>query len=180
MLLDHIPSGKDAIIESGRSLTAHTCGYTHRMWRYSLSLVFAALVLGCSGIIEGAETTLTTPDGRPIVWADWVSDHSPVAVLLWASWVPDAERTLADLDAIVAATGRRGLDFVVVAVQEPLDEASKSLAGTEVSWLHDRYGRLLKDYRVVAIPRLLVFADDGRLIERLEIDQDSMRHWGSE
>lgn len=127
-----------------------------------------------------AGTALTMPDGSPVVWSEWVADQAPVAVLLWASWVPSAEETLNDLDQITAAARAHGLDLVVVAVQETLEEAAESLEGVDVVWLHDRYGHLLKDYRVVVIPRLLVFAEDGRVVEQLEVSPRSLRAWGGE
>ena len=129
---------------------------------------------------SGAETTLTTPGGNPVVWSSWVSENAPVAVLLWASWEPDADKVLADLDSIADAAKSRNLGFVVVAVQEPLEEATESLGSAGVDWLHDRYGRLLKDYRVVSIPRLLILSDDGRVVERLGADPASLKTWGGE
>jgi len=139
--------------------------------------LIAVLTLGFPGVGAAAGTTLTTPDGSPVVWSDWVADQAPVAVLLWASWVPSADETLTDLDQITAAARAHGLDLVIVAVQETLEDAAESLDGVDVGWLHDRYGHLLKDYRVVVIPRLLVFADDGRVVERLEVSPKSLREW---
>ena len=145
-----------------------------------LVLLTAVLTLGVPSVGVTAGTTLTTPDGSPVVWSDWVADQAPVAVLLWASWVPSAEETLADLDQITAAARANGLNLVIVAVQETLEEAAESLEGVDVGWLHDRYGHLLKDYRVVVIPRLLVFSEDGREFERLEVSPESLRAWGGE
>ena len=138
----------------------------------------AALALGLPAVGSAAGSTVTTSDGRGVVWTDWLGDNAPVAVLLWASWVPDADKTLADLETIIAAANARGLDLVLVVVQEPLEEARESLSDIGVTWLHDRYGHLLKDYRVVSIPRLLVIAEDGRVVERLDVNMESVRAWG--
>jgi len=142
--------------------------------------LIAVLTLGFPSVGVAADLTLTMPDGSPVVWSDWVADQAPVAVLLWASWIPSAEETLADLDQITAAARAKGLNLVIVAVQETLEEAAESLEGIDVGWLHDRYGHLLKDYRVVVIPRLLVFAEDGQVVERLEVSPRSLRTWGGE
>jgi thiol-disulfide isomerase/thioredoxin len=125
-----------------------------------------------------AESTVTTPEGRPIVWSDWLRDNAPVAVLFWASWVPDAARSLDDLATITAAARAHDLDLVLVVVQEPLDDALEHLSGIEVRWFHDRYGQLLKDNRVVSIPRILVIAEDGRVIEEIEVKPAALRTWG--
>jgi thiol-disulfide isomerase/thioredoxin len=137
-----------------------------------------ALTVGfpCAGF--GAGAAVTAPDGRPVDWSDWVSENAPVAVLLWASWVPDADGTLADLGRIDAAVRKRDLELVVVAVQEPLQDASESLGSIDVPWFHDRFGSLLKDYRVVSIPRLLILAEDGRVVERLDARPESVRFRG--
>ena len=140
----------------------------------------AVTVIGPSHTASAAGSTVTTPDGGSVAWADWLGDNAPIAVLLWASWVPDADSTLADLDRITAAASARGLELVLVVVQEPLNEARESLGNIDVEWLHDRYGHLLKEYRVVSIPRLLVVAEDGRVVERLEVDVESLRAWGGE
>ncbi len=129
---------------------------------------------------DGADMTLSKPDGTPVVWADWLAERAPVAVLVWASWVPGADATLADLDRIRTAARGQGLDLVIVAVQESFGEAAGALADVKIDWVHDRYGGLLKDYRVVDIPRLLVFTADGRLAKRLDISPESLRSWGGE
>ena len=152
-----------------------------RPWFSSVIVtLIAVLVLGFPSVGVAAGTTLTMPDGSPVVWSEWVADQAPVAVLLWASWVPSAEETLTDLDQITAAARAQGLNLVVVVVQETLEEATESLDDIDVAWLHDRYGHLLKDYRVVVIPMLLVFSEDGRLVERLEVSPKSLREWGGE
>lgn len=144
------------------------------------TILFVVLALVAPSAGWGAEATLTNPDGNPVEWDAWVADNAPVAVLLWASWEPDADGVLADLDRISKAARAKGFDLVVVAVQEPFKEAAESLDGSGVDWLHDRYGRLLKDYRVVTIPRLLVIADDGRVVEQLDVDSQALSAWGGE
>jgi len=146
-----------------------------RYFRIPVTSVLAvAFAIGLPVFAFSAEATLTTHDGRPIAWSDWVDDNAPVAVLLWASWVPNADETLAGIGELTAAAESRGLELVLVVVQEPLEEARDSLKGVNVIWYHDRYGHLLKDYRVVSIPRLLVIAEDGRAIERLEAKPQSL------
>lgn len=140
----------------------------------------AVIAFGSPPAVDGAKASPTTPDGVPIVWSEWVSGHAPAAVLIWASWVPDADDALADLDRIAAAAVARDLELVVVAVQEPIDEAREAIGDADVLWFHDRYGGILKEYRVVSIPILLVLSEDGRVIERVPVTRESLRAWGGE
>lgn len=127
---------------------------------------------------NAAGPAVTTPDGRAVVWSEWLEEHGPVAVLLWASWVPDASITLDNIDAITAAAQKRDLEVVLVVVQESLNEAEKSLGGVDIRWFHDRYGDLLKENRVVSIPSLLVISDDGTVVERFKVNREAVRAWG--
>lgn len=128
------------------------------------ALASAVLVADVAGAAPPGPT-VATPDGRPVGWSDWLAERAPVALLMWASWVPDAERVLDDLGPVAAELRGRNLDLVVIVVQETLDEARAGLAGRDVEWLHDRYGLLLKQYRVVSIPRLLILDDEGKVAE---------------
>ncbi len=150
-----------------------------RISHLSVAGIVAALVVTSQvAVTFAAGPEVTTPDGRPVVWTDWLEEHGPVAVLFWASWVPEADATLDTLGTIAAAARKRDLDVILVVVQESLGEAQKALEGTEIRWLHDRYGHLLKSNRVVSIPRILVISGDGTVIEQLDVKPESIRAWG--
>ena len=150
-----------------------------RLSHFSVAAIIAAfIVTGQAGGASAAGPTVTTPDGRPVVWAEWLDEHGPVAVLLWASWVPDAAATLDNLDTITAAARKRDLDVILVVVQESLGEAQESLEGIDIRWFHDRFGHLLKKNRVVSIPRILVISRDGTVVEQLDVKPESIRAWG--
>lgn len=165
-------------------ISDHAQGYTPPMERtrclLANAVLMAAIAVGTLSPGVAAGESPTTPDGVPVAWPDWVSANAPVAVLLWASWVPDAGTTLADLDRISAAARSRGLDLVVVAVQEPIAAARESIGDADVTWFHDRYGDLLKQYRVVSIPILLVLSDDGKVTERIAVTRESLQAWAGE
>jgi thiol-disulfide isomerase/thioredoxin len=148
-----------------------------------LSLVALVLVLatgvGPATPALGQEVTLSAPDGHQVGWTELVAERGPMAVLFWASWLPKADATLDRVDALAAAARERGLDFLVIAVQEPLDDARGPLGGIRVDWLHDRHGRLLKRYRVVSIPRLLIVDPNGEARASLEPDPTALRDGGS-
>ena len=151
------------------------------MNRSGLVASLAALVLCAVGagepVCDGAEITVTSPSGESVAWSGWVRDHGPLGVVLWASWAPGGDRARTGLDDLAKAAAERGLEPVLVAVQEPFEEAADGLEGVRVGWFHDRHGALLKQYRVVSIPALVVLDADGRVIARLEATAASLRSW---
>jgi hypothetical protein len=150
-----------------------------RLSHFSVAAIMSALIVtGHTVGSSAAGPVVTTPDGRPIVWAEWLEDNGPVAVLFWASWVPDAAMAMDNLETITAAAHKQDLEVILVVVQESLSEAKESLKGSNTEWLHDRFGHLLKQNRVVSIPRILVISGDGTVIEQLEVTPESIRAWG--
>jgi hypothetical protein len=113
-----------------------------------------------------------------VTWSDWVSRRGPVALLVWASWTPGATLALAEYRDLAAACEEKGLRLVVLDVQETLEDGRKALANHDGGWLHDRHGVLLKEYRVISVPSLLMVAADGQLLEKMEASPDAVRAWG--
>lgn len=116
--------------------------------------------------------------GAPIAWSDWVAKRGPVAVLVWASWAPGSEPTIDAHGALGKACSQAGLHLVVLDVQETLEDGRDALSGREISWLHDRHGALLKQYRVIKVPSLLLVAADGSALARLDATPEAVRGWG--
>jgi len=147
-------------------------------------LVFAlvAWVAICTSVseISSAELTIADPDGNSIRWSSWLEDHGPAAVVLWASWVPDAEATVNELEGISRVARSKELEMILVSVQESPEEAGSSLETAGVPWLNDRYGGLLKRFRVVKIPTLVIVEKDGRVVARLDATANALRVWKSE
>jgi hypothetical protein len=117
--------------------------------------------------------------GAPIAWSDWVAKRGPVAVLVWASWAPDAQDSLKTSEALVAACKEADLHFAVLDVQETLEEGRSALDGVEFGWLHDRHGALLKQYRVIEVPSLLLVAADGSTLAKIEASPEAIRTWSA-
>ncbi len=138
-------------------------------------LVALALALPAAG----AEPSLVDGvSGAPLAWGEWLARRGPAAVLVWASWAPGAEEALGDRQALAEAAREQELSFVVLDVQEPLDEARRALAGVE-SWVHDRHGELLKSYRVIRVPSVVIVAKDGSVLGRLDPSSEALFSWGS-
>jgi hypothetical protein len=80
---------------------------------------------------------------------------------------------------IAAACREAGLNLVVLDVQETLEDGRSALSKREVGWLHDRHGALLKQYRVITIPSLLLVSRDGEALARLDATARSVRSWST-
>jgi hypothetical protein len=115
--------------------------------------------------------------GAPVAWTDWVAKRGPVAVLVWASWAPDAHESLTAYDALATACADAGLHLVLLDVQETLEEGRAALASSDFGWLHDRHGALLKQYRVIEVPSLLLVSADGSALAKLHATPDAVRGW---
>ena len=115
--------------------------------------------------------------GAPIVWSDVVVKHGPVAVLMWASWAPGAGAVIEDWDEITQASRVSGLHPVIVDVQESLADGRAALGQREISWIHDRHGALLKQYRVIKVPSILVVSAEGEALARLDPTAEAVAGW---
>jgi hypothetical protein len=146
------------------------------MRRYATSLTLV-LLLG-AGTVGAADPRLVDGvSGAPIAWTDWVSKRGPVAVMVWASWAPDAKASMAGYEALAAACADAGLHLVVLDVQETLEEGRAALGPYDVGWLHDRHGGLLKQYRVIDVPSLLLVASGGKALAKIEATPEAIRSW---
>ncbi len=140
-------------------------GILTSMKRFSLCLL-AVMIAG--GAAAADPPLVDGVSGAPLVWSDWVAKRGPVAVLVWASWAPDAESVVGDYQAIARAGREAGLHMVLLDVQETLEDGRKALRGSSVNWIHDRHGALLKLYKVITVPSVIVVAADGTLLQRLD------------
>jgi hypothetical protein len=142
---------------------------------YALTALVVLLVAVDS---RGADPRLVDGvSGAPIAWTDWVARRGPVAVLVWASWSPDAKEAIDRHEALADACSTAGLHLVVLDVQETLEEGRAALASRDFTWLHDRHGALLKLYRVIEVPSLLLVAADGSPLARMEATPEAIRRW---
>jgi len=117
-------------------------------------------------------------DGKSVQWSEWIDQRGPTAVLLFSSWAPGSDATLSDLAALERASTDRGLSFVVVVVQEPFDAAQAALGGRhEVPWFHDRHGTILKEYRVIKVPALVIVDADGTVADRIDATPRAVAAW---
>jgi hypothetical protein len=88
-----------------------------------------------------------------------------------------AEATMDEHTSLAEACTEAGLHLVVLDVQESLEDGRAALAGREVGWLHDRHGSLLKMYRVIEVPSLLLVAADGEQLAKLDATADAVSSW---
>ena len=133
------------------------------------SLSLSVLVAMIATVVVAADPPLVDGvSGAPVTWSDYLAKRGPVAVLVWASWAPDARSVVGDYQAMGKASREAGLHMVLLDVQETLADGRKALGGSSVNWIHDRHGTLLKQYKVITVPSVIVVAADGTLLQRLE------------
>jgi len=143
-----------------------------------VGVVFALLVLiGPSNVSAADPRLVDGVSGAPIAWTDWVAKRGPVAVLVWASWAPMAEATMDGHAGLATACAEAGLHLVVLDVQETLEDGRAALDSREIGWLHDRHGALLKKYRIIEVPSLLLVAADGEPLAKLDATPEAVRGW---
>lgn len=117
------------------------------------------------------------PNRQVVTWSEWLETEAPAVVLLWTSWAPRADAALAEVDELSEWCRSAGLELVVVAVQEPFADAEAVLSRQSAPWLHDRHGELLKLYRVLQLPSLVIVEADGSVAARLEPSAAAVREW---
>jgi hypothetical protein len=115
--------------------------------------------------------------GAPVGWSDFLARRGPVAVLVWASWAPAAAEVLDRGEELSRAARDRGLQMVLLDVQEPLEDARRALDGSGLEWIHDRHGALLKTYRVIAVPSVIIVSPQGEALARLAPSPEAVRDW---
>lgn len=135
--------------------------------RRMASIWLVILLAAATGVGVAQEPPqLMTPTGEAVPLDGLLADRGTAAVVVWASWAPRAPEVLAELEKMSEACRQRGLQLVLVDVQETLDEASEHLRGRKVTWFHDRYGSVLKHFRVISVPALIIVDRDGGVIGR--------------
>lgn len=120
---------------------------------------------------------LARPDGSTVTWTDWARGRGPCVVVLWASWLPDHQRTTAYLAEIARAAREKGLELVVIALQEPIENSRRTLGSTSHIWLHDRHGASLRHFMVFQVPEIVVVDSFGAVTARLGPETSALRAW---
>lgn len=145
--------------------------------RLTVALVLAGALLAGSSA-QAADLTLAEPGGASVRWTEWIASHGPAAVLVWASWAPDGRDLVTEVAGLAAAARSKQLELVVVSVQESEDAAARELGSLNIRWLHDRHGAILKEYRIIRVPALVVIDRDATVVARLEPTERALRAWG--
>ena len=145
-----------------------------------LFALLAFMLLLAAGPLAAVDPPLADGiSGAPIAWSDVVAKHGPVAVLVWASWAPGAEAVIDSWDLIVKECRESGLHPVIVVVQESLADGRAALGPGEIPWIHDRHGALLKQYRVIKVPSIVIVSTEGETLARLDPTVAAVAGWSS-
>ncbi len=143
-----------------------------------LAIWWLVLTLAAPLIAQPAPSpTLQKQDGTRVDWDEWLAAHGPTAVVVWASWLPQVRRDIKELGEIRRVAEAQGLDFVVVAIQEPIGDSRMALESSGLQWLHDRHGSMLQHLLVYSVPSLAVVDSDGTVRVRLESNAGALSNW---
>ncbi len=137
-----------------------------------VAAIALAAAVGLAGDLHFVDS-----DRTPVGWQEWLDSHGPTAVLVWASWAPGADECSRAVGELRTAAGAHGLDLVIVAVQEGFDDAAAVLERTGAPWLHDRHGAILKEYRLIEVPGLIVVDGQGRVQAKLDPTPGALAEW---
>jgi hypothetical protein len=147
-----------------------------RGWETLVAFGLAVALLTPTAV-AAADLHLSAADRTPVRWQEWLAERGTCAVLMWASWAPGTEIDPAVVESYTRAAESVGLTLVLVAVQESFEDAHRALSGTQMTWLHDRHGTILKEYRVIEIPYLIIVDGEGTLLARLEPTPEALTGW---
>jgi hypothetical protein len=141
--------------------------------------VLLAFIICLAGAVAwaGKEPDLVDAAGRPVEWAQWLEGNGPAAVVVLASWAPEAERVEQDLPALARLCAERDLSLAVVGVHEPLGDTRAAMEGRGVTWFHDRHGSILKAYRLIRLPVMVILKPDGTVLARLDPSPAGLAGW---
>ncbi len=165
-----------------RSRDGRPAGYTGRMKGCAAALIVCVLLSGGIHVAAAqagtpAVTGIVASDSTPVRWSSWVARHGPVVLVVWASWLPRSDAALAQLGPLREACHTRGLSLAVADVSETFAHASAALRKVKISWIHDRHGSILKHYRLVRIPCLLILDRKGHLVATLDVSVTALERW---
>ncbi len=121
--------------------------------------------------------TLVQADGTHVEWKEWLTEPGTTAVVIWGSWLPEDQQDIKRLAKIRRTAKAKGLSFVVIAIQEPIEASREVLGSSGLPWLHDRHGGMLKHLLVYQVPALAVIDNDGTVLGRLEVDSGALTRW---
>jgi hypothetical protein len=144
------------------------------MRRYLVLVAAAALALPA---VAADPPLVYGVSGAPVGWSDFLARRGPVALLVWSSWAPESAEVLDRSEELSRVAGERGLQMVLLDVQEPLEDARRALDVSGLEWIHDRHGALLKTYRVIAVPSVIIVSPQGEALARLEPRPEALRDW---
>jgi hypothetical protein len=128
-------------------------------------------------VVAADDLLLVDSKGDALRWLEWLENNGPTAALVWSSWAPEGDAALRLAPALAEAAAGKGLEFVVVDVQEGFEAAEEALAGRGIQWFHDRHGAILKEYRLIEIPILVIVDSEGRLDGRLTPEPGAIAAW---
>lgn len=161
-----------------RSLAGgYTLAVIHRSARLAFLVVGFLLIVSVLQAQSLEALHVSVAEGRSESFDSWLGANGPAVLMVWATWAPRADTALERLARIRRACEERDIALVLVDVQEPYEVGREALRQYGLPWIHDRHGQLLKHFRIIKIPRLLLVGAGGELISQADVSEDAVRSW---
>lgn len=90
-------------------------------------------------------------------------------VSFWATWCPPCLKELPVLNAIQKKAGADRVRVIAINLEEPrrqFRKAMKAFEGFEITFSHDKNGRVARDFRVKSVPNMFIVDVDGHIAFR--------------
>ena len=90
-------------------------------------------------------------------------------VSFWATWCPPCLKELPVLNAIQKQAGADRVRVIAINLEEPrrqFRKAMKAFESFEITFSHDKNGRIARDFRVKSVPNLFIVDVDGHIAFR--------------
>jgi thiol-disulfide isomerase/thioredoxin len=90
-------------------------------------------------------------------------------VSFWATWCPPCLKELPVLNAIQKQAGADRVRVIAINLEEPrrqFRKAMKAFEDFEITFSHDKNGRIAKDFRVKSVPNMFIVDVDGHIAFR--------------
>lgn len=112
------------------------------------------------------DVEVKTLDGEATRLSDHIGKGEYVLVDFWASWCGPCRQAMPQLQAV--AKKHKELKVIGIAVSDEVDDTRKAIGDLRISWpvLSDTEALSAKTYGINAIPAMILFAPDGKIVAR--------------
>ena len=137
--------------------------------RYVMFRLFGEQLAAIRKMQPGCDFTdveVRTLDGEVARLSDYIGKGDYVLVDFWASWCGPCRQAMPQLQAV--AGKHKELKVIGIAVSDKVDDTRKAVGDLRIGWpvLSDTEALTARTYGINAIPAMILFALDGKIVAR--------------